>query len=153
MNENENTEKILSILSKIDLLINIVDDLSDDIDEATVSDDYLKLVGSPSVFDILRSTSQLKAVLHNMTANMMEASRTQSLIEKDNNKKLTPADRKVSQDLADAATKELSEDIDNNKEEDNNISDQENKSSKNKHIGNAIDYFRDKLEEDEKENE
>ena len=138
---DENVSSILTVLGQIDLLIEITDELNLDIDKLAVSDDYLKLVGSANIFDLMRSSSQLKAVLHNMSANLMDASRLQALKEsKENKKGLSPNDRVVTQDLAHKASEELKkEESDNRSEKDSN--------KKNKHIGNALEYFKDRMED------
>lgn len=137
---DENVNHILNVLGQIDLLIEITEELNLDIDKLAVSDDYLKLVGSANIFDLMRSSSQLKAVLHNMSANLMDASRLQSIKEsKDSKKGLSPNDRVVTQDLAHKASEEI-------KKEENYKKSEKDSNTENKHIGNALEYFKDRME-------
>ena len=71
--------QILSILGKIDILIELTEDLSLTVDDVTSEDDFVSMAGSANVFTIMKNIALAKSILHNMSATMMDVSRSQSI--------------------------------------------------------------------------
>ena len=71
--------QILNILGKIDLLIELTEDLSITVDDVTTEDDFVSMAGSTNVFTIMKNIALAKSILHNMSATMMDISRSQSI--------------------------------------------------------------------------
>lgn len=71
--------QILNILGKIDILIELTEDLSITVDDVTTQDEFVSIAGSANVFTIMKNIALAKSILHNISASMMDISRSQSI--------------------------------------------------------------------------
>ena len=162
--------EILSLLGKIDVMLEMTEDLSEAFDTVSTTSEFLELVGSPTVFSTMKNVSLLKSILHNMSAQMMDISRAQAIKYADSENALSPTATKLVSDFvkSEAETKEEIPAEDSKKEEEPVVEQPPERKEKsqeemqkiqnekkrrrlqqesNKHIGNVLEYFKEKFEE------
>lgn len=167
--------EILSLLGKIDVMLEMTEDLSEAFDTVSTTNEFLQLAGSPTVFSTMKNVSLLKSILHNMSAQMMEISRAQAIKYADSENALSPTATKLVSDFVkmESETKEEEpteepkqeekivkeepvvdqppERKEKSQEEIQKIQNEKKRRRKqdaeNRHIGNVMDYFKEKFEE------
>jgi len=162
--------EILSLLGKVDVMLEMTEDLSQAFDTVSTANEFLQLAGSPTVFSTMKNISLLKSILHNMSAQMMDISRAQAIKYADSENALSPTATKLVSDFVkiESENKEK-EPVEESKEKEDivveNPPERKEKSqeeikkiqnekkrrrsqdSENRQIGNVMDYFKEKFEE------
>lgn len=171
--------EILSLLGKIDVMLEMTEDLSEAFDTVSTTNEFLQLAGSPTVFSTMKNVSLLKSILHNMSAQMMEISRAQAIKYADSENALSPTATKLVSDFVKMETENKEEEPaeepkqeeapeekivkeepvveqpperkEKTQEEIQKIQNEKKRrrkqDSENRHIGNVMDYFKEKFEE------
>lgn len=173
--------EILSLLGKIDVMLEMTEDLSQAFDTVSTTNEFLQLVGSPTVFSTMKNVSLLKSILHNMSAQMMDISRAQAVKYADSENALSPTATKLISDFVKMEVEDKEEEeesVEEPKQEEttkkkivkeepvleqsperkeksqeeiqkikNEKKRRRNQDAQNRHIGNVMDYFKEKFEE------
>jgi len=171
--------EILSLLGKVDVMLEMTEDLSQAFDTVSTTNEFLQLAGSPTVFSTMKNVSLLKSILHNMSAQMMEISRAQAIKYADSENALSPTATKLVSDFVKMEVEDKEEESveepkqeetpeekivkeelvveqpperkEKSQEEIQKIQDEKKRRRKqdaeNRHIGNVMDYFKEKFEE------
>lgn len=183
MSEDNCVTQILEILGKIDLLIDLTEDLSATVDETTTTDEFMSIAGSANIFSLMKNLSLSKSILHNMSASMMDISRSQAIKHSDkssgpsmnplaaksiskfievvketeeervseekNNIEPTeeePLEKNVRKEKTAEELQKIEEEKERRRKENKNKNEEENK-----HVGNVVEYFKQKFEEEDED--